>query len=84
MSIRTLSVLAMVVVLSACGGGTPGPNQIVVKTGENGSFSGTAGFGWTPEEIRKSVCTGSDGRATAPKEFGIQKTDTHYIVQGRC
>lgn len=70
------------VLLAACGG-LPADNELRVDNDGNGRFSGTAGAGWTAEEIRRSVCAPGQ----LPVEFNVYvlpSEPTIPIFNGRC
>ncbi|MDE4174041.1 hypothetical protein PXK01_07740 [Phaeobacter sp. PT47_59] len=71
--------------LAACGG-TPASNEMRLDSDGNGRFSGTAGAGWTPEEIRTQVSAQICGNAPVA-EFRVTVLATapdYTIISGRC
>ncbi len=57
-------------------------NQMVISADE-GTFSGSAGTAWTPEEILDSVTNDACGGA-APTDLDIRLDGTNYTFSGTC
>ncbi|SMX31926.1 hypothetical protein [Octadecabacter ascidiaceicola] len=80
--IKTSAALAVLLGLTACGGPLA-PNELRLDNDGNGRFSGSAGAGWTSQElythISASFCDGAD-----IADFQILVLDGGQVVSGQC
>ncbi|UWQ34337.1 hypothetical protein K3555_07560 [Leisingera sp. M527] len=77
--------LACCALLAACGG-APASNELRFDKDGNGRFSGSAGAGWTAQEIRTHVSGQICGKGTVA-EFNVRVLPTapdYKIFSGSC
>ncbi len=80
---KKFGLLACCLALTACGGGGDPAMQMSVKYDGEGGFSGTAGSGWTEEDIRTigNPCLRGERVGNV---IMTPKADGSFDVRGTC